>query len=206
MPINNNHQFFADPFIFKSSSSGEYSVLYEELDYRKQYGTISRFTFNKMNNLISQKTLLDTKSHLSYPFIFFENDSMYVLPESSSIGKLSCYQYDKITQSLKFKQDIINLPLLDSTILKFQSKYWIFSTMNGIDSNKKLYIFYADSIWGPYTPHAQNPVKDDTNSSRPAGNFIEVEGNLYRPAQGSGKYYGSSIAINKVKELSEKTF
>ena len=70
--INNNYQFFADPFIFKLASD-EYAILYEELDYNKQYGYISQFTLNNKNEVISKKIQLDTKSHLSYPFIFFEN-------------------------------------------------------------------------------------------------------------------------------------
>jgi len=204
-PINNNFQFFADPFIYKNISD-EYCILYEELDYRKQYGYISEFTLNKKNEIISKKIQLDTNSHLSYPFIFFENDRLYVFPESSAIGKLSCFQYDQEKKMLKFEKDILDLPLLDSTILKHENKYWIFCTMRGEDSNKKLYIFYADSLLGSYKPHAQNPVKDNINGSRPAGNFIVIGGNIYRPAQNSGKYYGSSIAITKIVVLNETEF
>ncbi|MGH2563168.1 MAG: glucosamine inositolphosphorylceramide transferase family protein [Ginsengibacter sp.] len=146
-PVNNNFQFYADPFIFKLKN-GEYAVLYEEFDYNKQYGYISQFTLNKKNEVISTKTQLETKSHLSYPFIFFENGIMYVFPESSASGKLSCYQYNDNNQTLNFKKDILNLPLLDSTILKHQNKYWIFSTMRDNDSNKKLYIFFfRQFVW-----------------------------------------------------------
>jgi len=203
--INNNYQFFADPFIFESET-GNYSILFEEMNYIKQYGIISQFKLDNTNNAIEKKVILDTNTHLSYPFIFYENGNMYVFPESSIRGKLSCYQYDSSSRSLQFIRDLINLPLLDSTILKHQNKYWVFSTMKGIDSNKKLYIFYADNLFGTYTPHPQNPVKVNINGSRPAGNFILLDGSIYRPAQGSGQYYGSSIIINKVIELSESKF
>ncbi len=205
IPINNSYQFFADPFIFKLESN-EYFILFEELNYNKQYGCISQFTLNNNKEVISKKMQIDTKSHLSYPFIFFENGIMYVFPESSAAGKLSCYQYDENDQSLSFKKDILNLPLLDSTILKHQNKYWIFSSMRGSDSNKKLYIFFSDNLFGPYTPHPRNPVRNNINGSRPAGNFIVIDGNIYRPAQNSGKYYGSSIAITKIIALNETEF
>lgn len=204
IPINNNYQFFADPFFF--SYKGEYRILYEELDYKKQYGYICQFTLNKKNEVISKKVMLDTKSHLSYPFIFSENNSIYVFPESGTGGKLSCFKYNEDSESFTFIKDILNLPLLDSTILKHDNKYWIFSTMKGDDSNKKLYIFFAESLYGPYKPHPQNPIKDNINGSRPAGNFIKVDGSLYRPAQNSDKYYGSSISINKVLILNENEF
>ena len=53
---------------------------------------------------------------------------------------------------------------------------------------------------------SQESRKKYINGSRPAGNFILVDGNLYRPAQNSGKYYGSSIAITKIVTLTETEF
>jgi hypothetical protein len=203
--INNNYQFFADPFIFKSKADG-YSFLYEDFDYNNQYGKISMGTLDNNNRVISTKVQIDTKSHLSYPSIFIEDGTMYVFPEAAASEKLSCYQYDYNTNSINYKTDIINLPLVDSTILKYKDKYWIFGTMKGDDSNKKLYIYYSKNLFGPYIPHTQNPVKNNINGSRPAGNFIEIDGNLYRPAQGSEKYYGSCIIIYKVIDLSENNF
>ena len=205
IPINNNYQFFADPFIYKSES-GDYRILYEELNYNEQYGNISQFILNKKNQVISSEVLIDTKSHLSYPFIFYENGKMYVFPEASSSGKLSCYEYDSQEQKQTFKKDIVNLPLLDATILKYQNKYWIFCTMAGNEANRKLYIFHSENLLGPYTAHKENPVKDNINGSRPAGNFIEVDGNLYRPAQDCEGYYGSSISIFKIIHLCENKF
>lgn len=203
VPINNKHQFFADPFIL--SINDEYKILYEELDYNKQYGYICQLTVVN-NKIVSKKVMLETKSHLSYPFTFSENDNIFIFPESATIGKLSCFKYNKESQSLTFIKDILNLPLLDSTILKYNNKYWIFSTMKGEDSNKKLHIFFSDNLFGPYSPHPKNPVKDDLNGSRPAGNFIEVDGVIYRPAQNSNNYYGSSISMNKILILNENEF
>jgi hypothetical protein len=205
IPINNKHLFFADPFIFKSQS-GEYSILYEELDYNKQYGYICQFNLDKKNSVVSQKVILETKSHLSYPSIFYENGNMYVFPEASKSGKLSGYEFNKHTKALSFKGDLIKSPLVDSTILKYKNKYWIFCGMDGVDSNKKLYIFHSENLWGPYTGHKKNPVKETINGCRPAGNFIEVDGSLYRPSQNSGKYYGASICIYKIIHLCENKF
>ncbi|HEY6503881.1 MAG TPA: hypothetical protein VIZ28_07905, partial [Chitinophagaceae bacterium] len=72
--------------------------------------------------------------------------------------------------------------------------------------NSELYIYYADSLTGPYSAHKNNPVKSGLNGPRPAGNFIEVDGKIYRPAQNCANYYGESITINKITELSETAF
>jgi hypothetical protein len=205
IPIKDNYTFFADPFICKTED-GKYQILYEELDYKKQYGNISLFTINEEDQLTDKRVLLDTKSHLSYPFIFFENNKIYVFPESSAASHLVYYEFDQKNYSLSLKKSVLDLPVLDSTILKHQNKYWIFCTMRSEDSNSNLFIFYSENLFGPYVPHKKNPVKDDINGARPAGNFIKVAETIYRPAQASGKYYGSAINIFKIKNLSEESF
>jgi hypothetical protein len=100
----------------------------------------------------------------------------------------------------------MDLPLLDSTILKHNNKYWLFATMTGKDSNSKLYIYFSDKLLGPYTPHPCNPVKNSPNGSRPAGDFILIDGVIYRPSQNCANQYGESITINKIQILDEQHF
>jgi hypothetical protein len=150
--------------------------------------------------------LLDTKSHLSYPFIFKEDNKIYVFPEAAHSGKLTCYEYDPLSQTLTFAKEILNLALLDSTILKHDNKYWLFGTLAGKDSHSKLYVYISDNLLGPYSPHPANPVKSSSRSSRPAGNFIRVDGAIFRPSQNCEKIYGESITINKINTLNEFSF
>jgi hypothetical protein len=103
---------------------------------------------------------------------------------------------------MSFIKDIIDLPLRDSTILKKDNKYWLFGTIGFTETGYKLYVFYSDSLLGPYTAHRNNPMKDGLDGNRPAGNFID--GELYRPTQNCKNIYGESITINKVTELNEK--
>jgi hypothetical protein len=198
--------YSADPFLLKTKN-GNYHLFFEYFPSDESYGKISLMTFNNDFELLDQKILLDTKSHLSYPFIFKENDNIYVFPESGDAGSLSCYLYDPLKQSLNFQQEIMKLPLLDSTILKYDNKYWIFGTLKGIDStNKKLYIYFSKSLMGPYTPHPCNPVINSLNACRPAGNLIEVDGAIYRPSQNCEKIYGESVTISKITILNESDY
>jgi hypothetical protein len=194
--------FYGDPFPIVSHD-GNIKILLEEYPYDEDYGKISLMTFDKKFRKINHKVLLDNKSHLSYPFVFSENNKTYVFPESKKIGKLACYEYDSINESMHFKKNILDLPLLDSTILKHDDKYWIFGTLSENDSNYKLYIFFSDSLLGPYTPHPSNPVKMGLDGTRSAGNFIKIDGIIYRPTQNCEQEYGRSITINSVTELNE---
>jgi hypothetical protein len=200
--------YYADPFLLLSKNEN-LKILLEDFSFDKDYGRISLMTLDKSFNQLSQKILLDTKSHISYPFVFTENNKTYIFPEAGRSGKLSCYEYDPLNESIDFLQDIVNLPLCDSSILKHGDKYWIFATISDIDAvtdaitDYKVHVFFSDNLLGPYISHPGNPVKSGLNGTRQAGNFIEVDGIIYRPTQNCKRIYGESITINKVTELNE---
>lgn len=206
MTLNSNFQFCADPFVFKNPD-GFLNIVYEEFSFEENYGKIYMTTFSNEFDQSPPVELLDTKSHLSYPFVFVEKESIHIIPEASKSGVLSSYNFDFKTNTLKDKKDIINgLALLDSTILKYNNKYWLFATHSGLFSNSQLFIYYSNHFDGPYFEHSKNPVKNNLDSSRPAGNFIEFNGEIYRPTQNSAESYGKSITINKICLLNENEF
>ena len=203
--ITDSNRFFADPFIFKNND-GCLNIIYEDYSYFK-YGKISMSTFDQNFKLIASKELLDIGSHLSYPNVFVQNGKTYIMPESSKEGNLYCFEFDFKNSALINKKLIIaNTPLLDSTILFHNGKYWLFATHRGPESNSKLYIYHADQWDGPYTAHQQNPVKNTKVACRPAGNFLVSNGEIYRPSQNNQNYYGESITINKIITLNENEF
>lgn len=195
----------ADPFIFKTDD-GRLNILFESVSSYNLDGKISLLVCDHPADPILEKIVLDTKAHLSYPYVFKENGKIFVFPESAFSSTLYCYEFDQVNQSFINKKEIIQLPLLDSTILKYENRYWLFATMLGETFNSDLHIFYSDNLTGPYKAHAGNPVKKQLNGARPAGNFIEVDGQIYRPAQNCSNYYGESITINKITALTTDRF
>ena len=208
-PIEDSGKSFADPFIFRTEDK-KLHVVYEEFSMidPKIYGKIVLSTVNEDFTPSFNKEILDSKTHSSYPFIFTENNETYVIPESGQRGKVSCYQFDVASRSLINERILINnLPLLDSTIFKYNNKFWLFATLADHKyDHSKLYIYYADSLFGNYTPHIKNSVKYGLDGTRPAGNIITVDNELFRPAQNCKEYYGKSITINKILILNEKEF
>jgi hypothetical protein len=205
-PVCKVNEFHADPFLLKNPN-GQYHILFEKLCKYKGYGEIHIKTLNEKFEILSSKILLEFSNHLSYPSIFIDENITYIIPESSEDGNLYAYEFDFKNVSLKNKTVLINnKPLLDTTFLKYDGKYWLFSTQRGSDSNSKLLIHYSDSITGPYKPHKLNPFKNNPYGCRPAGNFIKHNNFYYRPTQNCTFYYGSSIVINKLIRLNEDEF
>jgi hypothetical protein len=203
-PGTRNH-FQADPFLL-NSQNGFVDILYEEFSMDENYGNISLMTLDKDLNQVSSKPLLDTGSHLSFPFIFSEGGRTFVFPESAKKGCLSCYLYDEEKQTLNYLTNILEMPLYDPAIIKHEGKYWLFGTIFENRMNYKLHIFHSDSLLGMYTPLRSNPVKKGLNGNRAAGNFINVDGVIYRPTQNCSGMYGESITINRIKVLTENLF
>ena len=195
----------ADPFVFKTDD-GRINILFESVSSYNLNGKISLMVCDDSLTPILEKVVLNTDSHHSYPHVYRENGKIYVFPESAFSGTLNCYEFDQAKRSFINKKEILKLPLLDSTILKYENRYWLFATLLGENMHRDLHIFYADNLLGPYTAHAANPVKKAMNGSRPAGNFIVVDGVIYRPAQNCSNYYGESITINKVNNLTTSQF
>ena len=205
LPVSGKSKSFADPFIFKTDED-TLNLIYEDFSMidSKCYGKIALSVLDKNFKPVFNKQILDSKTHSSYPFVYKENDKIYIIPESSKKGKVISFEYDLNSRSLTNEKNIIdNLPLLDSTIYKHNGTYWLFATLSDHQfDHSKLYIYYADSLFGNYKPHMNNPVKFGLEGSRPAGNIIEVDNELYRPAQNCSEYYGKSITINKITKLS----
>lgn len=209
LPLGNKKDDTADPFIF-TAPDGNINILYENFSMtdKSKYGTLRLARINDKMELVFDKEVMDAKSHLSYPFVFKENGKTYIIPESRHQNKVARHEYDFNNDVLINEKTIIeNLPLLDSTIIKHNNKYWLFSTFGDRKfEHSKLYIYYAESLDGPWKKHANNPVKYDTRGSRPGGAVINVGGQLYRPAQNCKDYYGQSLIINRITKLSETEF
>lgn len=202
----NTTRFFADPFVTKGPDNTVH-VIYEDFKYEDQYGKISVTILDEDFNEVRTQNLLDTKSHLSYPYIFHRDGKTFVMPENSKDGELCYFEYDFTTASLINKETVFRrLPLLDSTILYHDGKFWLFATKRGPNSNDELFIYHAPHWSGPYTEHQANPVKKTPIGTRPAGDFIKYKGEVYRPTQNCGPYYGKSVILNRITKLTESTF
>ena len=174
-------RFFADPFIF-SVDENEIKVLVEEFPYYEKRGVISLLTVNrKTYELLDKKVILDQPFHMSYPFIMRKkNGDIWVAPEASQSGNLYYYSINHDTMMLENQRILIPEPLLDSTIVEHDGRWWLFCTKRGISSNSDLYIYYSDSSEGPWQSHANNPVISNLAMARPAGCFIKDSNILYR--------------------------
>ena len=201
-------RFFADPFIL-SIDDNAISVLVEDYPYYDKSGMISLLTIDRKDyTLLNRQEVLKKPFHMSYPFIQRNGEGgvKWVAPEASMSGNLYRYTIDPETNMLVNPEILVHEPLLDSTIVEYNGKFWLFCTKRGENANDRLYIYYSDSPEGEWLPHKANPVVVDAASARPAGSVVEIEGCFYRVIQNCKNHYGESVRVSKIETLTETTF
>lgn len=205
LPQAGRGTYHADAFAFEQD--GKLNLLVEAYNYKEQRGKISSVGIETETlQALPPKTVLETDYHLAYPFLFQYKNAWYCMPESANNMNLDIYSYDPKMQCLTFLSTLLrDIPAVDATLYNHNGYWWLFFTQKG-STNTELHIWYSDKIFGTYRPHANNPVKTDIRSARPAGPLFEHDGALYRPAQDCSLTYGGSVSINRISELTPTKF
>ncbi len=203
--LTNRFSCKADCFGYESE--GKINILFEDFSYEKMKSSLGKIEFDDVSGFANERTLLEKTYHLSYPYIFKVDNELYCIPESYQNKQISLYKVDKATGELIFVKTLIdNISAIDSTIVFYNDKWWLFCTRKEHDSNTNLFVYYSDLFDGEYIPHANNPVKTDIRSARPAGTPFIYDSQLYRPSQNCSKTYGGQIVINRVEKISPFEF
>ena len=202
-----SNYFYADPFIVLYNNL--YYVFFENFDYNK--GQIAYIILDKSLNIIKESTLinLSIKSHLSYPYIFLDNNIYH----SNMIPIFKCIQFP---DKWEFVKNLLNESVHcgDNSLIKYNNIYYLFTHnyLEVIPGNKKYYyeIYYSNTLLGKYDKHKiVNSELDKKNekSTRGAGKIFKLNDMLIRPAQFSDRgINGEGVIFYKIKKLSPEEF
>lgn len=197
-----SHIYYADPFVITTDK--DTYIFFESYDYKKGKGEI--FVALKSEKFKKHHLALSEKHHLSYPYVFQNDDVVYCIPEANESHQVTLYRFD--TDRLQLVKDCVLLDgirAVDPSLYFKDGKWNMFLGLQDF-SNTKLFRYISDDLRGPYTPYYNNPVKVDCKDARMAGAFIEDGEALLRPGQESIRYYGIAVNINEVLVLSDELY
>jgi hypothetical protein len=198
-------RFWADPFA--AQVDNRYYVFIEEYLYETGKGHISVLELDKGGIVSGPTKVLERDYHLSYPFVFEWNQNHYMIPESAANRTIELYRSTSFPFTWEFEKTLMtDVRVTDATLAEVDGTWWMFLSISENSIPDELYLYYAKSPLGPWTPHRRNPVKSDVRGSRPAGKLFHWNGDLYRPAQDSSGRYGYAISINKIIQLDAEEF
>ncbi len=202
--IPNSDVFQADPFIvFKD---GKYYVFYEELKFKDYHGYLMVAELDTKNNqLINDKIILKLDYHLSYPNVFEENGTYYMIPESADSHSVDLFECTSFPYEWLKKQTLIDdIQTVDTTPLKTDNGWYLFTSeiVKGAGCDDELSIYKSDDLLNqPFTKLYDEPVISDVTNARMAGHFIQRDGDIFRVSQNCGKRYGYQTNINKIIQI-----
>jgi hypothetical protein len=202
-------RFLADPFVF-SHDDCDY-IFVEDLFYSDNKGRISAVRV-KNDGYEFLGVVLEEEFHLSFPFVFKENNDIYMIPESAKNHDIRLYKSVGFPQRWELDSILMSdISAADTMIFKESGVWYLLTNICSAgfgDHQSELHIFYSDNLhsrsWEPII--SDNPVIFDSLRARNGGIFSH-NGNIYRVNQVHGHaHYGKSFCVNKILKISENEY
>ena len=198
-----SYRYIADPF-FLDSKYASGIVLCEVLGKWNTKGRIKAFAINNSRkniqlckNLNSEfSRVLPGHYHWSFPFNWIENNTIYMLPQSSRDG-LYVYKFSEKTGKFIAQQKLLRLPLKDSVILNIDGARYLL----GFDGKSllchRLHENSIDIVCEVNITELKEFLLDQSVTCRPGGK-IHTDGKDFLVLQKNSGHYGSGFVICEV--------
>lgn len=197
-------RFMADPFVVEQN--GVYYILYEELNF-KLNAPGADIAALRSTNLVDWEYLgivLREPFHLSYPFVFKQDEKWYMIPESIAVNEVRLYESSDFPYKWKFSKTLLNKDLADSTII-IQDDIIYLLGMDSTDESLRLY--YTENLYGEWIEHPCSPVRTGHNNEiRPGGRPVELDGRLIYFIQDNTYGYGTGVVAYEILSLTQDDF
>jgi hypothetical protein len=195
--------FVADPFPLRDGDRD--FLLVEECGHQRSLrGRICRLDLAAPDVLLP---VIESSGHLSYPFVFRDGVETWCAPEMSSARGVTLHRLELDGRWRPAHHLLGDRRVVDPTFFRKDGRWWLFFTSyTGREANLSLHACWAEQLAGPWRPHAQDPLKWDLGSARPAGPPFTLGGALYRPAQDCRETYGGAVQVMEILELSPDRF
>ncbi|MGN0521368.1 MAG: hypothetical protein ACI4IQ_01885 [Eubacterium sp.] len=202
--IKNSLRYWAaDPFLAKGADG--YYIFFEMYDRLKRKGLIG---YRKIDGKAVGKMhkAFEYPHHLSYPFIYEENGSFYIVPECNAGRELFRIKADSFPSQWHKEAVLLeNARLTDTTIFDYENqRYYISQEIDDSYTFDKINLYYEQN--GALIPCASNPVKRDIDTARCAGKIFEHNKKFIRPSQNCGESYGKELNFNEITEISKGSY
>jgi hypothetical protein len=204
---DNGLRFYSDPFPVEKD--GRTFLFLEDLEHRLKRGVISVVEFDSRGPIGTPRPVLDTGSHLSYPFVFEHDGEMWMVPESSSTATVDLYRAERFPDGWVKQATLVSgVVASDATLFEHNGRWWMFATVQdcGGSYSDALHLWSAPGLLGPWKPHRRNPVLVDLATARPGGRVVRREHKLFRPFQDCRKGYGTALGLAEITRLDDDHF
>ncbi len=195
---SNYRYWYADPFLFKKD--GHTFLFVEMFDNKTEKGIIGYSEFID-NRFTEPQPVLEENFHLSYPYVFEKDGTIYMMPETHEDNCIQLYKAVKFPT--KWKKDCVLVENINTVDTIIENQMIITSVVcPENDMSIDLCIFDKD-----YSPCFYNPVYSKSFTKRGAGSCFSHKGNRIRPSQScENKQYGCKLYFNRIEQCDSHNY
>lgn len=198
-------RFYADPFVINDKDANY--IFFEDYLYNEERGRISYIQTKDFNTFSNVKPVIEEDRHMSYPFLIKDRNNYYCIPEQHESNKVVLYKAKNFPNEwIKQKILLEDFAGIDPTLIKYNDLWWMFLANQKDNDSSKLYLYYSEEIEGHWKSHQKNPVKVFPKTTRPAGEILNIDGKLIRPAQNCIETYGGNIIFYQILTLTKNDY
>jgi hypothetical protein len=195
--------WIADPFVVEYRDIR--CILVEEFDETLGKGRISYLRQSPDGRFERPLTALTEPFHLSFPWTFEFDDTLWMVPETRESGSVRLYRCESFPDKWTFERELLSIGGVDPIIIQENGLWYLFVTFDPLDPNEtysELHVFATeDPVSGDWRSLPGNPQICDPRSGRNGGMF-KIDGEWYRIGQCQDfSEYGNSLAIYKIIQL-----
>ncbi len=197
--------FYADPFPVEHS--GRQWVFFESWNYNQKRAVICCAEVLEDSRLGSPRLALDTGKHASYPYLFYDEDTLYMIPETLEHKAIRLYRCIEFPDHWELEKELLQGPFVDTSVLRHNGLWWLFTTVQEPRTYANIsYLFFSEAITGPWRYHPENPISADVRCIRGAGTIEYRNGQLIRPVQDCSISYGYGINFMEILEINTSRY
>lgn len=187
--VENPHGFWlADSIVYEDGDGAWLFV--EAFDVKEGYGKLAVLPFDS-GAFGDFELILDSGSHLSYPFVFNHGGKRYMIPESSAAAEMVLYVADDFPFGWRKLATLLEGPYVDTSVYgDAAGRVWGYSYHV---EEREFIRFTLDMDSSTLT--VEKRTYDSDGLLRPGGRVFRDNGEPFFPTQNNRYFYGQSLLL-----------
>jgi len=201
----------ADPFLFVKGE--KLYLFYEEM----RSGERGKICMRKMTNdakWSNSVVVLKEDFHLSFPFVFEDKGTVYMIPESQEVDSIRLYKGNDNLSQFSLVKTLLNrertsnicFNFCDNHLVLKDGIYYLFTSV-AYNWTYHLELYYTDDLLhNDFIKHPQSPIYIGNDYGRSGGSILHLDNNYYRISQNCRNSYGANISIHHIIKLDKNYY
>ena len=194
-PVPNNDEYwFADPLPFVYG--GKLYLFAEGYSRKKKKGIIGYFDFSE-KSFMNFVPVIERPYHLSFPFIFEIDGSIYMMPETRGNRTVELYKAIRFPEIWSEPVEILSdVNVADSIVAETKRGLLLITHTEDDPPSVEIYSFDSDCFGLSLLEKKQ----DFNKLGRGAGRIFRYKDAVYRPCQNCINRYGGSLILKRIPD------